>query len=59
MKGMFNAFKGECMFIQETKMDIIDTKVIRSVCSWLDYQFAMCPSTGVLGGILLLWNVSL
>ena len=56
LKGMVQSFKGECLFLQETKMEVIDIQIIRSICLWSNSEFAMCPSIGASGGILLVWN---
>ena len=56
LKGMVQSFKGECLFLQETKMEIIEIQIIRSICPWSNSQFGMCPSIGASGGILLVWN---
>ena len=56
MKGVVHSFKGECLFILETKMENIDDQVIMLICPWSNSLFSMSPSVGALGGILLLWN---
>lgn len=56
MNGVFCCFKGECLFIQETKMEEIDYQIIRSICPWSSFQFVTSPSVGASGGILLVWN---
>lgn len=38
MKGLFCCFKGECLFIQETKMEEIDYQIIRSICHWSSFS---------------------
>ena len=55
LKGMVQSSKGECLFVQETKMEMIDDQIIRSISPWPSYQYVMCPS-GASGGILVLWN---
>lgn len=39
MKGVSHSFKGECLFIQETKMKNIGAQIIRSVCPWSNSLF--------------------
>lgn len=59
LKGVFQSVKGECLFIQETKMEVIEAQVVRSFCPWPDGQFVMSSLIGVAGGILLVWNSAL
>ena len=58
LKSVVQSFKGECLFLQETKKKVIDIQIIRSICPWSDSQFAMRPSIGASGGILLVWNAA-
>ena len=58
MKGVIRSCKGECVFIQETKMEVIENQVINSFCPWSNGQFVMGPSIGSAGGILLVWNAA-
>lgn len=50
---------GAFLFFQETKMEIIDEKVIRSLCAFSNFGFVICPSKGASGGILLIQNSDL
>lgn len=34
LKGMVQSSKGECLFVQETKMEMIDDQIIRSISPW-------------------------
>lgn len=54
-KGLFQSFKGECLFLQETKLDAY---VLRSICPWSNCRFVMCPLVGASGVILLVWNTA-
>ena len=56
LKCMILSFQGECVFIQETKMEVLDAQVIRAICPWSDCQVAFCPSIGASGGILIVWT---
>lgn len=51
MKGVVLSFKGECLFIQETKMENIDDQIIRLICPWFNGLFSMSHSVGASGGI--------
>ncbi|GJS08858.1 RNA-directed DNA polymerase, eukaryota [Tanacetum coccineum] len=42
--------------IQETKLEHIDSCLIRSIWSNLNVDFAFCDSTRALGGILTMWD---
>lgn len=57
-KGLFQSFKGECLFLQETKLENINAYVLRSICPWSNCRFVMCPLVGASGGILLVWNTT-
>ncbi|RWR95161.1 hypothetical protein CKAN_02449000 [Cinnamomum micranthum f. kanehirae] len=52
MKGTFQSYKGECLFIQETKMESIDDQIMRSFCPWRSCRYASCPSIGAYGVLL-------
>ena len=56
IKEVVKSCKGEWLVFQETKMEVIDANIIRSVFPWSQCQFVMCPSTGASGGILIAWN---
>lgn len=56
LKGFFRSAKAEFLFLQETKMEVIDDVMVRSLCPFRDHSFVFCPSIGRLGGILLVWN---
>lgn len=43
MKGVFQTIKGQCFFIQETKVEVIDVQVFRSICPWPGGSFVMSP----------------
>lgn len=46
LKDVLNSAKGECLFIQETKMEVIDDVVLRSLCSFCDPDFAFAHLMG-------------
>lgn len=56
MKDVLTSAGGAFFFFQETKMEVIDEKVIRSLCALQNFNFVFCPSKGVFGGVLLFWN---
>lgn len=51
---MSNLFSKGCLFF--TKMEDIDSHVIRYICRFHDPCFVFLPSNGSSGGTLLLWN---
>lgn len=59
MKELFKSYRGECLFIQETKMESNTDPILRLFCPWRSCQYAFCPSIGASGGILLVWNAAL
>lgn len=50
IKGAIKSIKGEFLFFQETKMDVIDDAVVSSLFPFHDPSFVFCPSTGRSGG---------
>lgn len=47
------------VFVQETKMENISLKIIRSIWNMDEIEWIFSPSIGNSGGILSLWNSSL
>lgn len=56
VKGVIQSIKGECVFIQETKMEIIENQVVKSLCPWSNCHFVLGPSVGSASGVLLVWK---
>lgn len=56
IKGAVKSDKGDFLFIQETKMEVIDEKVSRRIRVFPNANFGFCPSRGTSAGIILLWN---
>lgn len=46
------------VFIQETKMEDISLKIIRTIWKSDDVDWLCCPSVGNSGGLLSMWNNS-
>lgn len=56
IKGVVRTTKAGFLFLQETKMDIIDVQVICSLSYFWEVYFVFALSIGASRGILLLWN---
>lgn len=59
IKDAIKSARGAFLFFQETKMEVIDEKVVKSLCVFSNVNFAFCPSRGLSRGILLVWHTAL
>lgn len=55
IKGVVKTVKAEFFFLQETKMEVIDAKVIRSISVFPYASYVFAPSIAASRGVLL-WN---
>lgn len=52
IKDTLRSANGEFLFMQKTKMEVINDKVTRSICVFHDPNFVFVPSQGLSEGIL-------
>lgn len=54
IKGVIKSAIGEFLLLWETKMEVIDAQMVRSICTFHNPSYVFRPSEGMSGGILLL-----
>lgn len=56
IKDLVNRNRVEVVLIQESKLEVVDRRIIREISGFARTGWAFLPSVGASGGVIIFWD---